>query len=137
VGVAAPIEARPTLSAAETSADACGRCHRKEIEAWRGLRHSVSSTNAIFAASFAHWPNSWCVRSHLNAHVQRDVDVDVVTATSAPPVLPTAPHRRPVSPPSVMMQCIMFRRGTSWPWLECAQVDPQTATRVASCPWKD
>jgi hypothetical protein len=42
----------------------CGGCHPKQDAEWRGSRHQVASSNAIFAASFAREPARWCLGCH-------------------------------------------------------------------------
>ncbi|MDP2339393.1 MAG: hypothetical protein Q8O67_00435 [Deltaproteobacteria bacterium] len=91
--VAAPPPRSPLVGAA-VSPEACGRCHREELKAWRGSRHSLSSTNPIFAASYAHWPNGWCLQCHAPRPAQQ---VAVLGHPARAGTLAPVPAARPPS----------------------------------------
>ncbi|MBX7097273.1 MAG: cytochrome c family protein [Myxococcaceae bacterium] len=48
----------------DVSARSCLDCHADASHAWAGSRHAAAFENAIFQASFAREPRTWCVNCH-------------------------------------------------------------------------
>lgn len=59
---AAPLDPSPA---------ACGACHPAAFASWSTSRHAVAATNAVFTASWEHWPNGWCLGCHAPAPDQQ------------------------------------------------------------------